>query len=148
MTRIIKYGSAYVMWIVDLALALWLAYLCKEGFVAILTLFYKEGNFAYLNASNFADRVFTIMLGLSWLIFMIIIEAYFRAGVLKDDLLKRFAAVTGPMLLCIFMVDLILFWIQGVSVRAWLRWLILAAELGIGMALLVSAKTRFTSKFN
>ena len=148
MTKIIKYVGAYGMWIADLGLALWLAYLCKEGFVAILALFYKEGNFAYLNASNFADKVFTIMLGLSWLIFMIIIEAYFRVGVLKDDLLKRFATVTGPVLLCIFIVDLILFWLQGVSVRAWLRWLTLAAELGIGMALLVSAKTRFTSKFN
>ena len=148
MTKIIKYMGAYGMWIADLVLALWLAYLCREGSVAVLALFYKEGNFAYLNASKFADRVFTIILGLSWLVFMIIIEAYFRAGVLKDDLLKRFAAVTGPVLLCIFSVDLILFWIQGVSAGAWLRWLILAAELGIGMALFVSAKTRFTSKFN
>ncbi len=145
MTKILKFLGAYVMWIADLGLALWLAYLGKESLIGILALFYKKGNFAYLNAANFADKFFTIILGLGWLVFMIILEAYFRAGALKGDLLKRFSNVTGPVLLCIFGVDLILFWIQGIGSSDWLRWLILAAELGGGTALLVFVKTRFAA---
>ncbi len=148
MTKIFRYAGAYVMWIADLGLALWLAYLCRDGFLDILALFYPKGNFAYLNAANFADKVFAIILGIGWLVFMIIVEAYFRAGVSKEELLKRFARVTGPVLLCIFVVDLMLFWMQEVGNADWLRWLILAAELGVGIALVVSAKKRFTPKFN
>jgi hypothetical protein len=145
MNKLIRYLGAYVMWIAQLGLALWLAYLSKEVFLDILALFYKKGSFAYLNAANFADKVFTILLGLSWLAFMIIVEAYFRAGAGEGDLMKRFANVTGPVLLCIFAVDLISFWIHGVTSSDWLRWLILMAELSIGMVLLVSVKTRSTS---
>jgi hypothetical protein len=71
---------------------------------------------------------------------MIVAEAYFRAGALRDDLFERFARVTGPVLLGIFGVDLILFWLQGVGGGDWLRWFILAAELGIGIALLMSSR--------
>jgi uncharacterized membrane protein len=68
---------------------------------------------------------------------MIAVEAYFRAGVSRGDLLKRFARVTGPVFLGIFGVDLILFWLQGIGRGDLLRWFLLAAELGIGIALLV-----------
>jgi hypothetical protein len=50
--------------------------------------------------------------------------------------------VTGPVLLGIFIVDLILFWLQGAGGGDWLRWFILAVELGIGMALLRSARSQ------
>ena len=58
------------------------------------------------------------------------------AGVASNDLIKRFAKVTGSVLLGIFGVDLILFWLQGVGRGDWLRWFMLAAELGIGITLL------------
>jgi hypothetical protein len=51
-------------------------------------------------------------------------------------------------LLCIFGVNLILLWINGVSRGSWLGWLILAAELGLGIILLVSANRKTTSKPN
>jgi len=148
MAKIIKYLGAYVMWVADLGLTLWLAYLGREALLDILALFYPQGNFAYVYAAKFADKAFAILLGISWLVFMIATEAYFRAGVSKGDLLKRSARVTGLVLLCIFIVDLILFWIQNGGNANWLRWLILAAELGIGIILVVSAKTRSISKFN
>ena len=102
----------------------------------------------YAQRVDFADKVFSILLGLAWLVFMIIVEAYFRAGASRDDLLKRFARVTGPVLLGIFGVDLILFWLQGVGGGGWLRWSMLAAELGIGIILLMFARVSVETKFH
>jgi len=140
MNRIIKYLGAYVLWVVDLGLVFWLIFISRTVYLGIFALFYKEGSWAYSHRVDFADKVFMLILGLGWLIFMIVVEAYFRASVLRGDLLKRFARVTGPVLLGIFGVDLILLWLQGVGEGDWLRWFILAAELGIGIALVVSAR--------
>ena len=146
MTSIIKYGSAYVMWIVNLALTLWLMYISRAVFLGIFASFYKPGAWLYSRRVDVADKFFLIILGLGWLIFMIAVEAYFRAGAANDDLLRRFAKVTGRVLLVIFGVDLILCWLQGVGAREWLRWFLLAAELCAGMALCMSANPRSTSK--
>jgi hypothetical protein len=140
MAKIIKYVSAYLMWIVDLGLTFWLIFISRTVFLGIFALFYKEGEWVYSRRVDLADKVFVLILGLGWLVFMIVAEAYFRAGALRDDLFERFARVTGPVLLGIFGVDLILFWLQGVGGGDWLRWFILAAELGIGIALLMSSR--------
>lgn len=140
MTKIIKYAGAYVMWVVDLGLAFWLVFISRTVYLGIFALFYKQGAWAYSHRVDLADKVFLLILGLGWLVFMIVVEAYFRAGAGRDDLLKRFARVTGPVLLSIFGADLILFWLQGVRGGDWPRWFILAAELGLGIALLVSAR--------
>ena len=146
MAKIIKYLSAYLMWIVDLGLSFWLLLMRRTVFLGLFALSYKGGNLVYAQRVDFADKVFSILLGLAWLVFMIIAEAYFRAGVSRDDLLKRFAGITGPVALGIFVVDLILFWLQGVGGGGWLRQSVLAAELGIGIILLMFA--RFQSKPN
>ena len=143
MAKVIKYLSAYLMWIVDLGLTFWLIFIGRTVFLGIFALSYKEGQLAYAHRVDFADKIFSIILGLGWLVFMIAVEAYFRAGALRDDLLKRFARITGPVLLGIFAVDAILFWLQGGG--GWARWLILVAELGLGIVLLVSARPQ--SKF-
>ena len=108
--------------------------------MAIFALLYNPGAGAFAHTVDRPFKVFFLILGLGWLVFMIIVEAYFRAGARHEDLLKRFARVTGPVLLSIFGVDLILFWLQGVGGGNWFRWFILAAELGLGIALLVSAR--------
>jgi hypothetical protein len=147
MNKVVKFVTTYAVWVVDLGLALWLAYLCKTSLLGIFALFYT-GDVAYANAVNFIDKTFSILLGLGWLIFMIMVEQYFRTGIEKDGQLQRLSSVTGWVLLCIFVIDLILAWIQDIGGGNWQRWLILAAELGIGIVLLVSAKTKFTSKSN
>jgi hypothetical protein len=138
MTKIIKYAGGYALWIADLGLAFWLIFITRTVYLGIFALFYKAGSWAYSHRVDFADKVFMLILGMGWLVFMIVVEAYFRASVLRGDLLKRFARVTGPVLLGIFGVDLILLWLQGVGEGDWLRWFILAAELGTGITLVVS----------
>ncbi len=133
--RILKYVTAYALWIVDLGLAGWLTYISRTVLLGLLALFYKTGNYEYTKMVNFINIVFTVILGLGWLVFSIITEDFYRTGARNESLLKRFARVTGPLLLCVFAVDLILFWLQGIRSDDLLRWLILASELGIGLAL-------------
>ncbi len=145
MATIVKYMIAYLGWIVDLGLTFWLGLISRTVFLDIFALSYKGGQaeyakLVYSQRVDFADKIFSITLGLVWLAFMIGTEVYFRNGAIQDDLPGRLARVTGTVLLAIFGVDLILFWLEGVGVADWLRWLILATELGIGIVLLVSAK--------
>jgi hypothetical protein len=62
----------------------------------------------------------------------------------QDDLFPRFARVTGPVLLSVFSVDLLLSWLQGGS--DWRHWLILAAEVGLGIILITFARSLPKSK--
>lgn len=145
MNKVLKYASAYGIWIVDLGLAAWLFYLSRTVFLGLLALSGQAGEWQFAKTVNLIDRVVTVVLGLGWLAFVIITEDYFRKAVKKGNLLRRFVRVTGPVLLCIFVVDLILFWLQGIGSSYWLRWLILAVELCVGIALVVSGKKKTTS---
>ena len=148
MKKIIDNVLSYGLWIVDLALAFWLFYFGRSAYLDIFALFAKKGNTQYSHMVDFLDKAFIILLGLAWLALMVIVEEYFRAGTQKGDVLKRFARITGPLLLCIFAVDLIEAWLQGISGGSWLRWLIIAGELGIGIALIVSVKKSSLQKMN
>lgn len=148
MSKVVKYTIAYGMWIVDLGLSAWLFFLSRTTLLGILALFSEQGDFQYAKMVDLVDRIFVVVLGLGWLVFSIFTEEYYRTGALKENLLKRFARVTGPILLCIFVVDLMLFWLQGIGGDNWLRWLILAAELVIGLALVVYGKKNITIKPN
>lgn len=148
MKKIVNYILAYSTWVADMGLAIWLAYLCKYDLLNFLALFYKRGNWIYEKQVNVIDKAFTIFLGLGWMAFMIIVEEYYRIGIQKGDLLKRLVTITGPLLLSIFVVDLLLFWLQGIGTYNWIRWLILAVELGAGLVLLVWGKTHVTINSN
>lgn len=140
MSKAIKFVLAYLVWTVDLVLALWLAFLGRTGMISFLALFYKPNDFAYANLAKFIDKAFTIVLGLGWLIFMILSENYFRKSAHKDAFSQSLARVSGPLILTIFLIDLLLFWLQGVDALDWSRWLILVGELAIGLALTLFAK--------
>ena len=147
MIKVLKFSLAYVLWVADLGLGLWLLFISRNAFLDILALSYKPGNLTYGHQVDFADKMFVITLGIGWLGLMIGIEHYYRTSALTGELLQRFARVTGLLLLCVFVVDLILVWVQGVGNNTWLRWLILAAELGAGVALIVAVRRRFAPKF-
>jgi|RhiMetdeSRZDD1v2_1073273.scaffolds.fasta_scaffold44124_3 hypothetical protein len=146
MTRVFRYLIAYVLWIVDLGLGIWLLILSRTALLGILGLRYKQGAVSYVHQVDFVDKMFVLLLGLAWLTLMIVLEQSFRKSALTEKLLQRFARVTGILLLALFVVDLILFWVQGVGSGDWRRWLLLAAELGIGIVLILSVKNRLTAK--
>ena len=148
MKKIFSLAIAYGMWIVDLALAFWLFYISRDAYLGIFALFYKKGQWGYSHLVDFLDKAFILMLGLAWLTFMIVVEEYFRPGIQKGDLLKRFCRITGPVLLCTFVVDLILTWLQGIGGRGWLGWILISSELCIGLVMFVYAKSKTPSKIN
>lgn len=147
MKKVINQAIAYGLWIVDLAVALWFAYLCRYDLLGFLAQLYMKGMWSE-EKQLVVDRAFTILLGLGWLAFMIIVEEYFRVGVQKGGLWTRFARVTGPLVLAVFGADLILFWLRGIGSYDWLRWLILAVELAVGIALTIMKKNVVLSKSN
>ena len=142
MREVPKYIIAYAMWFVDLGLSLWFFFLSRTTLLAFLAVINKPGDWWYAQRAVLADRVFTILFGIGLLAFFVISEEYFRAGALEDGLVKRFARITGPLILCIFSMDLILFWLQGGNTAEGLRWLILLVELLIGLSLVLYAKKR------
>ena len=146
MTRVFRYLIAYLLWIVDLGLGIWLMVLGRNALLGILALSYKPGALTYAHRVDFIDKMYVVFIGLAWLTLMIVLEHSFRTSALTEKLPQRFARVTGILLLSLFVVDLILFWIQGGQSGSWVRWLILAAELGIGIVLIVAVQNRHTSK--
>jgi hypothetical protein len=134
MTRLSKYLGAYVLWLVDLGLAFWFVILTRTVYLGFFALSYRPGAYVYAQRVDLADKFFVLILGVGWLIFMIITESYFRKGAVSDDLFLRFARVTGAVLLSLFGVDLLLLWLQGGG--DWRHWLILTAEVGLGIILI------------
>lgn len=146
MRKVLKYAIAYGMWFVDLGLSAWLLFVSRTALLTFLALSYEEGDFRYTKTAQLIDQVFTILLGLGWLALFVLTEGYYRAGALQENLQKRFARVTGPILMCIFLVDLILFGLQGFGGGDWLRWLVLSAELVIGLMLILYARKTAANK--
>lgn len=144
MTQLFKYLSAYVMWLVDLGLAFWLVIVTRTVYLSFFALSYKPGAYIYAQRVDFVDKVLVLILGIGWLIFMIISESYFRKSAVRDDLFQRFATVSGPVLLSVFSVDLLLISVQGGG--DWRHWLILAAEVSLGIILVIFARSQSKSK--
>ncbi len=147
MKNVISQAIGYVLWIADLALALWFAYLCRQDVLVFFAQLYFKGKWSQ-EKQVVVDRTFTILLGLGWLVFMIIVEEYFRVGAQKGILWPRFTRVTGYLALAVFGANLILFWLQGVGRNEWLPWIILAAELAVGIALITLKRNKVPSKSN
>jgi hypothetical protein len=142
MTKVVRYLLAYGLWILNLVLTVWIFLNARQVVTGFLALFYQPGDIQYSHAVEFADKVVSITLGLGWLAFSIVTEDYFRKGIDQMGLWRRGARVTGPVLLIIFAVDLALIWLQGTPGQSWIRWLILAAELSVGLGLVVAGQKK------
>jgi hypothetical protein len=146
--KVFKYAVAFGMWLVDVGLSAWLFIVSRTALLAFLARSYEQGDFRYLKRAQLIDITSSILLGLGWLALVVLTEECYRAGALEEGLTKRFARVTGPILLCIFAADLILFWLQGIGGDDWLRWLILPAELIVGLVLVVYGRKRARERTN
>jgi hypothetical protein len=134
-----SYVLAYLMWIVVLALGIWFVVISRSALLGAFATFYVGNVVSRTWQGRLYDKVYIIAVGLLWLVLMVVAEAYFREGVQRRELLKRFARVAGLEILLIFAADLFLFWLQGGG-GTWLRWLILGGELVAGLLLLVFAR--------
>ncbi len=145
MKKALNYPLAYLLWVLDLGLALWLVIYSRTVLLSLFALLFDPTNWHNSKMMNVFGITTMVVFGLGWLIFMIVTEQNFRSGASRGDLPRRFARITGPLLLALFVIDLIQFWLRANS-SDWLQWLILALELGGGIGLLVAAKTRLTPK--
>ena len=138
MRKISKYVLAYSMWFIDLLLAIWLLMISRWALLTIVTpLLIDPGHFLYPRRAEVMNAVYTLLLGIGWVTFMIITQKYYSFGARQGNLSKRFARITGLLLLCIFLVDSIFFYVHGFDANNWLRWLIISAELVLGVILIL-----------
>jgi hypothetical protein len=108
------------------------------------SLFFHPGNFQFPQRAEVMDKVFTLLLGIGLLAFLVITQEYYLKGVQQGDLIERFARITGPIFIGIFIVDSVLFFMQGIDLNNWYRLMIILAELIIGLILMIySRKERY-----
>lgn len=140
-TRLLHHVLVYVMWVVVLALGLWVLLLSRDVVVAVASALFVEESSARFWRITSVERFYILGAGLAWLALMILSEFYFRNGVRQGRLFVRFARVLGIELVILFVVDGVLYIAQGLPAEAWVRWLILGAELALGVASLVFARS-------
>ena len=140
MQNFFKYVLTYSLWIIDFGLAAWLAFITRTVLFSVPAVFFHPGNFQFPNRAEVMDTVFTILLGIGLLSFLVITQEYYLKGVKNGDLIERFARITGPVFLGIFIVDSILIYLQGFDLNNWYRLLIIMVELIIGLILIIYSR--------
>jgi hypothetical protein len=135
MRKISKYILAYSMWFVNLGLATFIFFIGRMALLAVTPLLLDPEHFLYPKRAEVMDAIFTLLIGIGWVTVMVITQKYYSVGARKGNLFKRFARITGLLFLCLFIVDSILFYLQGFDANKWLRWLIISAELVVGLIL-------------
>jgi hypothetical protein len=133
-TRWLNYVLFYLLWTVLIALGFWFLILSRETFLTAAA-YYAGDSFTRGWQTRFFDKAFFLLVGLGVLVFIYATEGYLRAGIEKRDMLRRFFKTSGWVLLAIFVMDLILMVLQQFAGGAWLRWVVLVAELGLGAGL-------------
>ncbi|GEM_PF-619639 len=130
----LNYVLLYLFWAVLIVLGFW--FLIRSRDTALIVLGYYAGDdFNRLWRAGFFDKAFFLFLGLALVVYFYATEAYLRAGIEKQDLLRRFFKTAGWVLLVIFVVDVVLLVLQQSIETMWLRWVIPVAELGLGIVL-------------
>ena len=127
----LSYISAYVMWTLNLVVGIWFILISRQLILDFLGIYYVGENIGRGYQVGFFDKVYLIALGLAWLIIMIVMEDDFKKSVKKGALMRRFTRIAGPEFLLVFLADLGLLALQGLTSALWLRWLVLLVELGL-----------------
>ena len=140
MRNFFKYVFTYSLWIIDFGLAAWLAFITRTVLFAVPSLFFHPGTLQFPKRAEVMDKVFTILLVIGLLTFLVITQEYYLNGARKGNLLERFARVTGPVFLGIFIVESILFFMQGIDLNNWYRLMIILAELVLGILLIIYSR--------
>jgi len=132
--RWLEYVLFYLLWTVLIAMGFWFLILSRETFLTGAA-YYAGDSFTRGWQTRFFDKVVFLSAGIAVLVYFYATEGYLRAGIEKHDMLRRFFKASGWMVLAIFVADFMLLALQQFAGGVWLRWVILAAELGLGVAL-------------
>ena len=130
----LTYVLFYLLWTVLIALGFWFLILSRETFLAAAA-YYAGDSFVRGWQTRFYDKIFFLFVGIAVLVFIYATEGHLRAGIEKHDMLRRFFKSSGLVMLAIFVMDLILLVLQKFGGGVWLRWLVVVAELGLGVGL-------------
>ena len=139
-----EYILAYALLAVTLGLGAWFVITSQNTFEVFLGGFYikEENQFLLARQARFFDIIFPLVLWISWFIMLIVVEEYYRKGVEKHSLIKRFMKVTGVLLILLFVSDLFLTLMLGLTATGWLRVLLMIIELLAGIAFLILSRSK------
>ena len=135
----LNYLLVYFVWTIVLALGIWLLLLSHTAFLNVAAL-YAQDSLERAWQIRSLEKFSILGMGLVCLIIMIVSEFYFRHGARRGYLFQRFARILGTEMLLLFVVDAVLLAAQGLRSGIWSRWLILGAELVLGIVLRVFAR--------
>ncbi len=136
----LSYVLVYVMWVLVLALGIWVLLVSRDAIVGVASLVFVQVSSARAWRISAVEKYYVLGAGFVWLGLMVFSELYFRNGVRRGRLIPRIARFLGAELLALSVFDAILFVTQGLPAEAWLRWLILGSELAFGVICLVIAR--------
>jgi hypothetical protein len=129
---VMKKIGAYGLWVVLVLLGAWAFILARSTLLTILANYAGEAiNRTY--QARFLNPFLSVILGLILFIFILVSEDRIRQGIKKGIVLRNFSRLLGPLLLFLFILDLIIFIYEKFALVSWLRLLILLAELIVGL---------------
>lgn len=130
--RWILYPLVYAMWLAILLLGIWFLLISRDALLGLIDALMVDESTSHAWRLISFERFYMFGAGLIWLVVMVFSELYLRRGVARGELVPRFARIFGVLVLLVFVVDAIIFAMQGLP-GGWLRWLILAVELALGV---------------
>jgi len=92
-----SYVLCYIFWIISTATTFLLFLAGREFYLKVMAFIIRDRWIG-----NALDKFLFVGIAILWLAIVIYIEAYYRAGIKKGDLVQRFLLVTGIELLCLF----------------------------------------------
>jgi hypothetical protein len=130
--RWMGYPLVYAMWLAILLLGVWFLLTSRDALLGLVDMLDVNETTSHAWRLISMERFYLVGAGMVWLVVMVFSEAYLRRGVARGRLVSRFARIFGVVVLLTFVADVTLFALQGFQ-GGWLRWLIPAAELALGV---------------
>ena len=126
--------GVFFAWALDSALAFWTTVVIRQALLAALAVFYVGDSNPRAWRARFFDRAYFVFSGLGLLIFVFAIDGYFKDGMPKRDVVRRFARVTGILALILFPADLVTSLLQrSLLGRFSIAVMLLELLLGVGL---------------
>ncbi len=106
MKKNLLYVLCYVLWFITVALGLYNLLSIRGLYLLILEVGALKGSFNPW-AISAADKFAFLILAVIFLAFVIYCESYYRVGVIKSKLWRRFSLITGGQFILLFLINII-----------------------------------------